>query len=102
MFFRSVAISAILIGMASLATAQNDTHTSEMFKGPRLHQAFSGGDHSKDAILPNGNINLDPSITSSISDTSVFSQPRLQCDSSPNTVGVRTNTYNMGATSGCP
>lgn len=102
MFCRSVAISAILIGIASVAAAQNDTRTSEMFKGPRLHQAFSGTEHSKDAILPNGNINLDPSITSSIGDTNSFSQPRLQCDSSPNTVGVRSNTYNLGSVSGCP
>ncbi len=101
MFLRSVAISAFIIGIAGTAAAQNDTRTTEMFKGPRLHQAFSGTDHSKDSILPNGNINLDPSITGSVNDTNSFSQPRLQCDLSPNTVGNRANTYNLGAISGC-
>ena len=101
MFIRFLAISALAVVAATGAAAQG-SHNQDMFKGPRLHQAFGGGDHSKDAILPDGTINVDPTVTGSVNDTNVFSQPRLQCDSSPNTVGNRSNTYNLGTISGCP
>jgi hypothetical protein len=105
MFLRVLAVSALAIGMAASAAAQNTrtSHTTDMFKGPRLQQAFGGAQQpSKDAILPNGNINVDPSVTGSIGGEKIFAQPRLQCDASPNTTGTRSNTYDLGTISGCP
>lgn len=103
MFLKIIAISAIVVGSATAAMAQttHKTHTTEMFKGSRVQSVIgSGEDHSKDAILPDGTINVDPSVTGSINGTTSFSQPRLQCDSSPNTSEMRTNTFD--AASNCP
>jgi hypothetical protein len=103
MLVRVLAISVLTIGLATSVAAQNSktTHSSDIFKGPRLQQAF-GQPSSTDAILPNGTINVDPSVTGSISGDAPFAQPRLQCDASPNTTGTRSNTYDLGTISGCP
>jgi hypothetical protein len=103
MFLKTIAISALALGTATAAMAQttHKTHTTEMFKGPRVQSVIgSGQDHSKDAILPDGTINVDPSVTGSINRTTSFSQPRLQCDSSPNTSEMRSNVFD--AASSCP
>jgi hypothetical protein len=108
MFIRALAISALAIGLATTAMAQNSrhgTHTTEMFKGPRVQSVIgSGTNHSKDAILPDGTINVDPTVTGSVgpNSTTSFSQPRLQCDSSPNTSEMRSNTFDAAQPSNCP
>jgi hypothetical protein len=110
MFMRTLAVSAFAIGIATTAFAQNShkpTHTTEMFKGARIHSAINDGvDHSKDAILPDGTINLDPTVTGSLTSsndgTTSSSQPRMTCDSSPNTSEMRSNTFDAAAPSSCP
>jgi hypothetical protein len=102
MFLRTLAVSALIMGVATTVVAQNThkTHTTEMFKGSRVQSVIgSGTDHSKDAILPDGTINLDPMVTGSLTNsndgTTSSSQPRMLCDSGPNTVGLRTSTFDM-------
>lgn len=98
MLMRTLTITAFAAALATGAMAQGGTHSSEMFKGPRIHAAIQDGtDHSKDAILPDGTINVDPTVTGSVTPssdgTTSFSQPRMQCDSSPNTSEMRSNTF---------
>ena len=57
-------------------------------------------DHSKDAILPDGTINTDPSVTGPIRAGDSIS--RLQCAAAPNSVGARSSTYSAGSASLCP
>ncbi len=109
MLLRTLAISALAIGMTTAAMAQTSHHTTrttDMFKGPRVQSVIgSGTDHSKDAILPDGTINVDPAVTGSVTTggaTTSFSQPRLQCDSSPNMSEMRSNTFDAAQSSNCP
>jgi hypothetical protein len=103
MFLRTLAVSALAIGAATTVVAQSShktTHTTEMFKGSRVQSVIgSGTDHSKDAILPDGTINLDPMVTGSLTNsndgTTSSSQPRMLCDSSPATTGMRSSTFDM-------
>jgi hypothetical protein len=107
MLLKTLAISTLAIGMATGAMAQTShtTRSTNMFKGDRVQSVIgSGTDHSKDAILPDGTINVDPTVTGSTSNdgSSNFSQPRLQCNASPNTSEMRSNTFDMAAPSNCP
>lgn len=101
MLLRTLAISALAICISSAAFAEggHKRHTPE-FKDSSVRAAIGGNvDHSKDAILPDGTINMDPSVVGSGRSGDFIS--RLQCDALPNTNEMRTNTYNVPL-SGCP
>jgi hypothetical protein len=104
MLLKSLAISAALvIGVSGAAMAQqmHKRHQADTFGGQNIDQSIADGqDHSKDAILPDGTINTDPSVTGPIRAGDTAS--RLQCAAAPNSVGTRTNTFTAGSASQCP
>jgi hypothetical protein len=109
MFTKALAIAALTIGMATTAMAAgtHKTHSVDTFKGARINSAVNENrDTSKDAILPDGTINVDPSVTGSVSpnaeDSSNRSAIRIMCDSSPNTSEMRSNTFDAAQPSTCP
>jgi hypothetical protein len=109
MFLRAFAVSALAIGMATAAMAQGShtSHSANTFKGARINSAITQNrDTSKDAILPDGTINVDPTVTGSVSpnaeSNSNRSGIRILCDSSPNTSEMRSNTFDAAAPSTCP
>jgi hypothetical protein len=108
MFLRAFAVSALAIGMATAAMAEGShKHSANTFKGARINSAIGQNrDTSKDAILPDGTINVDPTVTGSVSpnaeSNSNRSGIRILCDSSPNTSEMRSNTFDAAAPSTCP
>jgi hypothetical protein len=109
MLLRVFAIAALVFGMATTAMAggAHTTHSVNTFKGPRIKSAImQGRDTSKDAILPDGTINVDPTVTGSVSpsavDSSNWTAHRILCDSSPNTAEMTSNTYDSALPSVCP
>ncbi|MBM7048791.1 MULTISPECIES: hypothetical protein [Rhizobium] len=101
MLLKTLAISALVIGMSSGAMAEQvHKHHPKTLKVETLQTDVGGVDHSKDAILPDGTINTDPSVTGPIRAGDTMS--RLQCAAAPNSVGARSNTYSAGAASLCP
>lgn len=101
MLLKTLAISALVIGMSSAAMAAPvHKHHPKPLKVETLQTDVGNVDHSKDAILPDGRINTDPSVTGPIRAGDSIS--RLQCAAAPNSVGARSNTYSAGAASLCP
>ncbi|MGG6896216.1 hypothetical protein [Rhizobium sp. BR 315] len=102
MLLKTLAISALVIGMSSAAAMAEQAHKHHPKRvNVQAFQADVGNvDHSKDAILPDGTINTDPSVTGPI--RAGDSMSRLQCAAAPNSVGVRSNTYAAGPSSLCP
>src|SRR5262252_7838599 len=89
--------AALAIGISGAAMAK-DLHkprTANTFQGDNIEASIGDGqDHSKDAILPDGTINTDPSVVGPIRAGDTAS--RLQCAAAPNSVGGRSNTYAAG------
>jgi hypothetical protein len=108
MFLRAFAVSALAIGMATAAMAQGShKHSTNTFKSARINSTIvQTRDTSKDAILPDGTINVDPTVTGSVSpyaeSNSNRSAIRIMCDSSPNTSEMRSNTFDAALPSICP
>jgi hypothetical protein len=108
MFLRAFAVSALAIAVATAAMAGGShRHSANTFKGARFNSAtVQNRDTSKDAILPDGTINVDPTVTGSVSpyaeSSSNRSGIRLMCDSSPNTSEMRSNTFDAALPSVCP
>jgi hypothetical protein len=98
MFLKVLAASTLVVGMATGVMAEPLTlHVSP--KGPRVVTVYSAMiDHSKDAILADGTINLDQTVTGSTNRTPI----RIQCDSNPSTSVMRTNTFDAAPNSDCP
>lgn len=98
MFLRILAASTLALGLASTAFAEPLTlHVSP--KGPRIVTVYTSVvDHSKDAIHADGTINVDQTIVGSTNRTPI----RIQCDSSPNTSVMRSNTFDAAPNSDCP
>ncbi|MBB6485429.1 hypothetical protein [Rhizobium lusitanum] len=100
MLLKTLAISALVIGMSSAAMAEQvHKHRHKNLKVETIQTDVGNVDHSKDAILPDGRINTDPSVTGPI--RAGDSMSRLQCAAAPNAVGVR-STYAAGPSSLCP
>lgn len=98
MFLKILAVSTIALGMASAAVAE-PLSVNVTPKAPRIITVYTSViDHSKDAILPNGVINVDQAFTGSTN----RSPSRIQCDSSPTTSVMRTNTFDAPPSSDCP
>ncbi|PZM11487.1 hypothetical protein [Rhizobium tubonense] len=109
MFLRAFAVSALAIGMATTAMAEGShaTHSVNTFKGGRINSAINQNrDTSKDAILPDGTINVDPTVTGSVSPSAEGNSNRgavrIICDSSPNTSEMRSNTFDAALPGACP
>jgi len=101
MLLRTLAISALVLGMSSAAMAEQAHKHHPKRVNVEAFQADVGSvDHSKDAILPDGTINTDPSVTGPIRAGDSIS--RLQCAAAPNSVGARSSTYSAGSASLCP
>ncbi|NLR99294.1 hypothetical protein HGP17_20935 [Rhizobium sp. P38BS-XIX] len=101
MLLRTLAISALIVGMSSAAMAeQAHKHHPKRVNVEAFQPDTSYVDHSKDAILPDGTINTDPSVTGPI--RAGDSVTRLQCAAAPNSVGARSNTFAAGSASLCP
>ncbi|AYG67784.1 hypothetical protein FBZ98_105330 [Rhizobium sp. ERR 922] len=101
MLLRTLAISALVLGMSSAAMAEQAHKHHPKRVNVEAFQADVGNvDHSKDAILPDGTINTDPSVTGPIRAGDSIS--RLQCAAAPNSVGARSSTYSAGSASLCP
>ena len=100
MLLKTLAISVLVVGMSSAAMAASaHKHQAAPPKLSEVPTSADYVDHSKDAILPDGTINTDPSVTGPIRAGDSIS--RLQCAASPNAVGIQ-NTYASGPTSLCP
>jgi hypothetical protein len=100
MLLKTLAISALVIGVSSAAMAgPAHKHRTTTFDAQAIQTDVGTVDHSKDAILPDGTINMDPSVVGPGRNDDFIS--RLQCDSRPNTMESRSNTYNSPL-SGCP
>lgn len=98
MFLRILAASALALSVATGAVAEPLTLRVSP-KGPRIVTVYSSmADHSKDAILADGTINLDQTVTGSTNRTPI----RIQCDSSPTTSVMRSNTFDAAPSSDCP
>ncbi|MQB45691.1 hypothetical protein [Rhizobium sp. ICMP 5592] len=101
MLLKTLAISALVIGMSSTAWAEPvHKHHPKRLKVDAVQADVGNIDHSKDAILPDGTINTDPSVTGPIRAGDSIS--RLQCAAAPNSVGARSNSYTAGSASLCP
>lgn len=101
MLLKTLVISALVVGMSSAAMAATiHKHHTTHFKAHQIRADVGNFGHSKDAILPNGVINTDPSVTGPIHSGDYFS--RLQCDVTPNTNEGPSNTYDAALPSGCP
>ncbi|MBN8952812.1 MULTISPECIES: hypothetical protein [unclassified Rhizobium] len=104
MLLRTLAISALVVAMSSAAMAEQ-VHKHHPKRVNRvnveaLQTDIGSVDHSKDAILPNGVINTDPSVTGPIRAGDTIS--RLQCAAAPNSVGARASAFSAGSASLCP
>ncbi|MBB3456870.1 hypothetical protein FHT86_005181 [Rhizobium sp. BK313] len=100
MLLKTLAISALVIGVSSAAMAgPANKHRTTNFDAQAIQADIGNIDHSKDAILPDGTINMDPSVVGPGRKDDFIS--RLQCDARPNTMESRSNTYNLPL-SGCP
>ncbi|MEF0940320.1 hypothetical protein [Rhizobium sp. BR 362] len=100
MVLKTLAISALIVGMSGAAMAEQvHKHHPKRVTVEAFQPDVVFVDHSKDAILPDGTINTDPSVTGPIRAGDAIS--RLQCAAAPNAVGV-SNTYAAGPTSLCP
>ncbi|MBB5573862.1 MULTISPECIES: hypothetical protein [Rhizobium] len=100
MLLKALTISALIVGASSVALAgPAHKHRTTTFDAQAIQTDFGVVDHSKDAILPDGTINTDPSVTGPIRAGDAIT--RLQCAAAPNAVGV-SNTYAAGPTSRCP
>lgn len=101
MLLKTLAISALVIGMSSVAMAAPvHKHHPKTPKVEALQTDVGNVDHSKDAILPDGTINTDPSVTGPIRAGDTMS--RLQCAAAPNSVGARASAFSAGSASLCP
>ena len=101
MLLKTLAISALVVGVSSAAMAgPAHKHRTTNFDAQEIQTDIGNVDHSKDAILPDGTINTDPSVTGPI--RAGDSITRLQCAAAPNSVGVRSSTYAAGSSSLCP
>ena len=101
MLLKALTISALVIGMSSAAIAEPvHKHRARSLNVDTIQTDVGNFDHSKDAILPDGTINTDPSVTGPIRAGDAMT--RLQCAAAPNSVGVRSNTYAAGPASLCP
>jgi hypothetical protein len=98
MFLKILAASTLALTMATSAFAEPLTLRVSP-KGPRIVTVYTSiVDHSKDAILADGTINVDQTVVGSTNRTPI----RIQCDSSPNTSVMRTNTFDAAPLSDCP
>ena len=96
MYLRILAASTLALGIASSALAEPLT-LSVSPKGPRIVTVYTSVvDHSKDAILADGTINVDQTYVG------IDTPTRIQCDSSPNTSVMRTNTFDAPPSDNCP
>lgn len=101
MLLKTLAISALVIGMSGVAMAAPvHKHHPRNLKVEALQTDVGNVDHSKDAILPDGRINTDPSVTGPIRAGDTIS--RLQCAAAPNSVGARASAFSSGSASLCP
>lgn len=101
MLLKTLAISALVIAMSGAAMAEPvQKHHPKRLNVDTIQTDIGNVDHSKDAILPDGTINTDPSVTGPIRAGDSIS--RLQCAAAPASVGVRSNTYTAGSASLCP
>ncbi|TXI12087.1 MAG: hypothetical protein E6Q76_01525 [Rhizobium sp.] len=101
MLLRTLVISALVVGMSGAAMAEQvHKHHPKRVNVEAFQPDNTYADHSKDAILPDGTINTDPSVTGPI--RAGDSVTRLQCAAAPNSVGVRSNTFAAGSASLCP
>ena len=101
MLLKTLTISAVVIGMSSAAMAEQvHKHHPKRINVEAVQTDVGNVDHSKDAILPDGTINTDPSVTGPIRAGDTMS--RLQCAAAPNSVGARSNTFSAGSASLCP
>ncbi|NTF43741.1 hypothetical protein A6U86_25730 [Rhizobium sp. AC27/96] len=101
MLLKTLAISALVIGMSSGAMAEQvHKHHPKRVKVEAVQTDVGNVDHSKDAILPDGTINTDPSVTGPIRAGDTMS--RLQCAAAPNSVGARASAFSAGSASLCP
>jgi len=101
MLLKTLAISVLVIGMSSAAMAEQvHKHHPKRVNVEAVQTDVGNVDHSKDAILPDGTINTDPSVTGPIRAGDTMS--RLQCAAAPNSVGARSNTFSAGSASLCP
>jgi len=98
MFLRILAASTLALGLATGAVAEPLTlHVTP--KGPRVVTVYTSVvDHSKDAILADGTINVDQPFIGTTNRTPI----RIQCDSNPTTSVMRTNTFDAAPLSDCP
>ncbi|MDL2404187.1 hypothetical protein PY650_00645 [Rhizobium calliandrae] len=101
MLLKALTISAIVVGVSTSAALAGSAHKhrTATFDAQAMQTDAGFVDHSKDAILPDGTINTDPSVTGPIRAGDAIT--RLQCAAAPNSVGV-SNTYAAGPTSHCP
>lgn len=98
MFLKILAASALTLGMVSGAVAEplnlrvtpNAPHVIVVYR--------SVIDHSKDSIQPDGTMRVNLAFLG----TTNRSPLRIQCDSSPTTSVMRTNTFDAGPLSDCP
>ncbi|MBB4567974.1 hypothetical protein [Rhizobium leucaenae] len=101
MLLKTFAISALVVGMSGAAMAEQvHKHHPKRVDVETFQTDIGNVDHSKDAILPDGTINTDPSVTGPIRAGDAMT--RLQCAAAPNSVGVRSNTFTAGSASLCP
>lgn len=98
MYLRILAASTLALGLASSALAEPLTLRVTP-KGPRVVTVYTSVQtRSEDAILPSGIINVDQTLIGSTNRTPI----RIQCDSSPTTSVMRTNTFDAAPNSDCP
>jgi hypothetical protein len=96
MFLKTLTLSALAAAMATGAMAEPLTFSVSP-KGPRIVTVYTSVvDHSKDAILADGTINTEQTFVG------VTTPIRIQCDASPNTSVMRTNTFDAAPSSDCP
>lgn len=97
MLLRIIAASTLALGLASAAVAE----PLNLNVTPKPHVVVvyrSVIDHSKDSIQPDGTMKVDLAFLGSTNRSPI----RIQCDSSPSTSVMRTNTFDAGPLSDCP
>lgn len=98
MFLKLLATVTLAASMATGAVAEPLTLRVSP-KSPRVVTVYTAViDHSKDAISADGIINVDQAFTGTTNRTPI----RIQCDSSPTTSVMRSNTFDAAPLSDCP
>ncbi|AYG60970.1 hypothetical protein [Rhizobium jaguaris] len=95
---KALTISALVVGLSSAAMAAPvHKHRATNFKAEAIQADVGNIDHSKDAILPDGTINTDPSVIGPGRSDDYIS--RLQCATTPNAM---VSAYTYSSSLGCP